>query len=248
MSGQSKALLVLDAGNSRLKWMHSSASGVLRGAIPNAELSAQALLKALEPGSLDELVVSSVRSDKFNAELQLMCEALWGVDAVFARVQRECLGVKAAYDDLAYLGVDRWLAMLAAYNRSKRACVVVDAGTAITVDFVDAAGMHLGGLIVPGLQAVLRGLWHGTDAVSPESLTIAQNWQPGCDTVSCVEQGVSASMRGLVEQVKHYSQRLSPVDFYLTGGDSSVFEPWVEGAILAADLVMDGAMLWIERQ
>jgi type III pantothenate kinase len=65
----------------------------------------------------------------------------------------------------ATAGVDRLLAGLGAYSRSGEACVVIDAGTAVTVDFIDARGVFRGGCIAPGLSMMLRSLHQGTAAL-----------------------------------------------------------------------------------
>lgn len=66
-------------------------------------------------------------------------------------------GVRNGYADYQRLGMDRWLAIIGAYQLARGACLVLDLGTAITADYVNAAGEHLGGYICPGLP-LMRGL------------------------------------------------------------------------------------------
>ncbi|SMF45144.1 type III pantothenate kinase [Alteromonadaceae bacterium Bs31] len=248
MFGQNEGFLALDAGNSRLKWMYRAGADESVGVCDYGEFGSVSLLQKIKCENPSRIVVSSVKPEAFNRQLAERCVAAWGVKPVFAHVEKNCLGVTAGYENLAHLGVDRWLAMLAAFSANEQACVVVDAGTAITVDFVESRGRHIGGLIVPGIQASARALFRDTHAVSPESLTLAQKWQPGCDTLSCVEQGVSASLQGLLAQIEGFSLQMgSDVKLYLTGGDAAVLQPWLGGSIKSPELVLEGALLWLKQ-
>ncbi len=71
-------------------------------------------------------------------------------------------GVTIRYSDPSRLGVDRWLAMLAAHAASTKACLVVDCGTALTIDKLTASGEHCGGYIIPGLALMRRSLEENT--------------------------------------------------------------------------------------
>ena len=102
------------------------------------------------------------------------------------------------------VGVDRLLCCLAAFNMAEQACIVVDAGTAITVDFVDGQGVHHGGAIAPGVAAMLQGLGEAAPALpkltAPDALAIstpqAEPW--GADTEPAMAVGVRAAAVGLV--------------------------------------------------
>ncbi len=94
-----------------------------------------------------------------------------GVERITTR--RVAAGVVNGYADPSLLGVDRWLAVIGAYQRVQGACVVADIGTAATVDVVAADGRHRGGYIVPGPQLMVASLLRGTSdlaefrAISP---------------------------------------------------------------------------------
>ena len=94
-------------------------------------------------------------------------------------------------------GQDRLLAAYAAYDAVKQACVVVDAGTAITVDFVDGAGTYQGGAIAPGLQMQLRALREGTTSL-PEVELREPAGDFGANTEEAMLHGVVQGARGLV--------------------------------------------------
>ena len=71
----------------------------------------------------------------------------------------------SGYRDPERLGVDRWLALIAARERSKQPTVIVDAGSACTIDLLDSEGRHLGGYILPGLTAMGEALVRGTHQI-----------------------------------------------------------------------------------
>lgn len=102
------------------------------------------------------------------------------------------------------VGIDRLLNALGAYSRSGEACVVIDAGTAITVDLVDETGVFQGGVIAPGLAMMMKALHEGTAAlplVTPPTRP-AESAGPlanplGKDTIEAITKGCVASAVGL---------------------------------------------------
>ncbi len=126
-------------------------------------------------------------------------------------------------DHEAIVGVDRLLNAAAAYDVLKQACVVVDAGTAITIDFIDGAGTFHGGAIAPGGQMMLDSLRHGTAALP--QVQLAKPDEPiGHNTtqamLTAVFYGVRGMVRELVEQYAHVAG-VYPV-VVATGGDAQM--------------------------
>jgi type III pantothenate kinase len=89
----------------------------------------------------------------------------FGIAPQFARSTFTAANVSSAYDVPERLGVDRWLAMLAAYNSLSEAVVVIDLGSAMTADGISKAGHHVGGYIAPGLRMMAQSLLARTDLV-----------------------------------------------------------------------------------
>src|SRR5690606_18274094 len=110
----------------------------------------------------------SVSAEASVARVSAACEDAFGIVPVRLRTAAETCGVRCAYADPARLGVDRWLAVVAAYRDPGGPAVVFDCGTAITVDAVTTAGEHLGGLIIPGIQLMRRALYGSTAGISDE--------------------------------------------------------------------------------
>jgi len=121
-------------------------------------------------------------------------------------------------------GQDRLLNALAAFHLRKQACVVVDAGTAITVDFVDGEGTFIGGAIAPGLRLSLDALHRGTAALPHVELAVPDADPFGRSTREAMLNGVLYGARGLVRMLtERYAEayRAYPI-VIATGGDARV--------------------------
>lgn len=242
-------LLELDVGNTRLKWRIASPSGVssgdiLRLAKSNAEVVSE-LCTAVADFCVGCVSVASVADSDFSSALKVGLSEGGLPEPEFAYVTAEASGVVCGYSDVSRLGVDRWLVVLAAHHMSKHGAVVVDCGSAITVDVV-YGGCHLGGYIVPGLRLMIEALFAGTDRVK-----VTQDFdcdlRPGCDTSAAVNRGVLQMVVGLVAQaVREWPGDSGRIPVLLTGGDAADVKSVIETGVKAADvrlcpdLVMDG--------
>ncbi|MEL7472076.1 MAG: type III pantothenate kinase [Planctomycetota bacterium] len=150
------------------------------------------------------------------------------------------------------VGADRWLNALAAFGRARQACVVVDAGTAVTVDFVDGEGTFHGGAIAPGVRMMLGALASGADALP------AVEWDGalpaggpfGQSTPDAMLRGVLASVQGLVrDRVEAYAEAFGAYpQVVATGGDSiALFESSDLIEQIVPDLQLIGLQVACER-
>jgi type III pantothenate kinase len=142
-------------------------------------------------------------------------------------------------------GVDRLLNAAAAYEILKQACVVVDAGTAITIDFVDGEGTFQGGAIAPGAAMQLKALHEGAPAL-PELSVLAPDDEPfGRNTVQAMRQGVFHGIRGMVQRlVERYAEAYGAFPMVIaTGGDAAML---FEGEPLFDRIVPDLTLLGME--
>ncbi|MEO0716345.1 MAG: type III pantothenate kinase [Planctomycetota bacterium] len=166
------------------------------------------------------VVMSSVHAEASDR----IAEALTGIDV--HRVGRDVpVPIDMAVDDVGTVGQDRLLCALAAWTRSKTACVVVDAGTALTVDFVDGEGVFQGGAIVPGVRMMLAAMASGTAALPEVDFDPAEEPGPfGKDTRRAMALGARSALRGAVrELVDSYAiayEAYPPV--VATGGDAEL--------------------------
>ena len=154
-------LLAVDAGNTRIKWALFEAWGWGgTGAIPTAQSGhlAQAW-RALPEGM--RAIVSNVAGIEVQRQIEHACTAL-GAQLTVVSPRAIELGVTNGYRDPRQLGSDRWAALIAAHHAQRGHKLVVNAGTALTVDALLDDGQFLGGLIVPGPGLMRRSLERGT--------------------------------------------------------------------------------------
>src|SRR5262249_20386322 len=160
-----------------------------------------------------------------------------------AATTRALGGVTCGYQDPRRLGVDRWLGIVAARQRTALAFVVAGLGTAATLDFVDAMGRHLGGYIVPGLHLMADSLLRRTADVHVE-FDVPPEFGPGTNTADGVNRGVLTMLRDFIVASMGRFESTSgarPIDLFITGGDAGIL-----GSLIARphhvveDLVLDG--------
>jgi type III pantothenate kinase len=132
-----------------------------------------------------------------------------------AQSQVDGFGVRNAYRQPEKLGVDRWLALVAARQDLQPVCVV-DCGTAITLDLLDGEGQHLGGLICPGLTLMKQALSDGTQALAFDGREFAL--KPADFTEAAIDSGTLFAAIGLVEAV--LARQPEGFKIILTGGDA----------------------------
>jgi len=206
-------ILDIDAGNSRIKWRLSGNGRVLaQDSQPTVELASGETLLLPETAAIDEVRLASVAGSKVVAALQKQFAGLLKV----AQVSPSAGGVTCGYKQPDRLGVDRWLALVAAYQQFQQAVLVVDAGSAMTMDLVGPKGEHLGGYIVPGLRLMADALWQGTRDVKVTSGDFENMLVPGTNSQQAVDRGCLLVAVSAVENLA--SQY--PAHILLTGGDA----------------------------
>ncbi len=150
-------------------------------------------------------------------------------DALIQQVTWPDVPIKMNVDSPDRVGIDRLLSAFAAWSRFGSPAVVIDAGSAITVDWVDPSGTFCGGAIMPGLELQSRSLVMGTEALPQIELnTDAPIELPAKNTVAAIRAGivlgVAAALDGLIERYASASDKFIVV---LTGGDARTLSPHV---------------------
>lgn len=146
--------LLLDIGNTRVSWAYAQDGDLLApGDFIYREQPASLRFSWLDmlAHSPTSVAAVNVAGTKIESETARVIAERFSVDVEFCRTTAKCGGVTNGYTETGQLGVDRWASIVGAWHRYRDDVVVVDAGTAMTVDLVRATGEHLGGLIVPGL-------------------------------------------------------------------------------------------------
>jgi type III pantothenate kinase len=131
---------------------------------------------------------------------------------------------KHSLDDASTVGHDRILNAMGAYSRAAQACIVIDAGTAVTVDFVDGEGNFNGGVIAPGVHMMLRALHERTSALPLVDLHRPERARGvfGKDTRHAIMLGVIGAVQGLARlMIERYSESYGAYPQVIaTGGDA----------------------------
>jgi len=222
--------LLIDAGNSRLKWAVAGPRGWdAQGDLGYAELG---LLADVLP-SVDRCFIASVTGDRHERALRELL-GKGQIRAEWLAAERRFDDLANGYDDPAQLGVDRWMAVIAAHARKRGPLLVVSVGTAMTVDAVSTDGTFLGGLIV------LR------DAIAQGTARVAAGngcWQPfPSNSADAVQSGIIAALAGAV-LVQHRQLAASAEDVccFLTGGGAAMLQPHLPVALeWVPNLVLEG--------
>lgn len=233
-------ILEIDAGNTRIKWRLRKQAPFASQAILWSQINQLERFLVREEG-IESIWVSCVASEERELLLRKVLSAFASnVDVVWVESAEQMAKVRFAYKDVSKLGVDRCLAMCAAYENLGRDLLVIDAGSAITADYLDKSGQHLGGYIFPGLSMLRESLRSGTGRVAVREEELLET-SPGQDTEDCVTNAVNLALRATVmEWVSKVCGDLSHATI-ITGGDAE-FICRITGMSFqhVPDLVLDG--------
>ncbi len=212
-----KRFLVIDAGNTRIKLgIYFQDELIDNLSFSNDELTE---LKSFLTGNrFDAAIISSVRSKK---DTQWLLQLVQGAK-LFQTLPR--LPIQIDYETPETLGADRLANVIGAYSISMKACLIIDIGTCIKFDIVDAEGTYLGGSISPGMRMRYRAMNEFT-----AGLPLVNNFKPakliGKSTVDCMHVG---TMRGIQAEldsfIKTYTADYQDLDIFITGGDAHYFD------------------------
>lgn len=159
----------------------------------------------------------------------VLTECLRAQNVSDLRQVRACasqLGVKNCYANPQSLGIDRWLALIAARQLTNKNVIIVDAGTALTIDILAADGLHKGGLILPGLNMMRDSLLVNTNM--DLQLNKAQaDYELACDSQRAVLNGTLYSIVSSIDQILDVVDPKTSGDFVrvITGGDAEKLLP-----------------------
>jgi type III pantothenate kinase len=241
--------LLLDMGNTRLKWaLQAQGAGWLaQGALEWGEVDLDDKLAATwaELPQPMRIASASVVDDVREHRIAAITQRVFGMAPHWLRTPASACGVRNAYAEPRRLGVDRFLAMVAAHASHRTPCVLVSAGTALVLDALGADGLHLGGLIAPGVRLMQQSLLDSTAQVRPRRagviLELADN------TADAVTSGCWQAAAALIERFHaHMLPRLGATPtLVLDGGDAQQLASMLSlPATLVRDGVLQGLALW----
>jgi type III pantothenate kinase len=223
-------MMLLDVGNSSVKWASENNGLLERGGrfYYRDEGFSHAAGRAWEGFPAPRvLAVASVAGAAMEHEISDWSERTWSTTPFYIRVVRQAAGVTNAYREADALGVDRWAAIIAAHHDSGNPVCVIDCGTAITLDIVDAAGNHQGGLIAPGLDMMKSSLVKGAAAIGPLPAQAGTLSLLSRNTIDGVNSGIMHMAGALIDRVTGESAADydGNLDVVITGGDAERILP-----------------------
>ena len=232
-------MLLIDAGNSRIKWALLEGGVWLRqGAAEQADRTAlQQAFAVLPPPR--KIFVSNVAGDEAAQSIRTACAA-WSCPVEFIVPEIEQCGVRSCYEQPAQLGSDRWAALIAAWHQQRTACLVVNCGTATTIDALSVQGEFIGGMILPGMDMMRRSLAEGTARLTASVGT----WREfPCNTADAMFSGAIQATVGAIWQ----QFELLGVDgarCLLSGGAADRLQPHLDLSLERVDnLVLRGLQI-----
>lgn len=222
-------VLQIDIGNSRIKWrLMNGHKPLLAGSQATATILSGKPLDLKGVNSVSEMHIASVANPAVITSLRHQLVERFPVSIKMPQVTAKAGGVSCGYKNPQQLGVDRWLAIVAAYHQFPERLLVVDAGSAITLDLVSPEGQHQGGYIIPGLRLMNEALRGGTEAVDVITSNASDFLVPGEDSQQAVNKGCLMAAVAAVEKLA--SQH--PIRVVVTGGDAEVL---INGLNLESD-------------
>ncbi|MDO8933945.1 MAG: type III pantothenate kinase [Rhodocyclaceae bacterium] len=232
MSG---GVLCIDCGNTRLKWgLRDGGRWLVQDALPLADVDR---LADMLPGRPARIVACNVAGAAVGASVETLvgCD---GVPLSWVSAQASQGGVTNRYDNPAQLGADRWAALVGARGLHRRACLVVNAGTATTIDVLDGAGDFLGGLILPGLQ-MMRAALAGNTAGLPLAAGVFRDLPRNTD--DAIASGCLDATLGAIERMFRHVAGAPGALCLLSGGAATGIAAQIALPVRRVDnLVLEG--------
>ena len=232
-------ILAIDAGNSRIKWgVHEDGSWRVQGWVATAQPARLAReWGKLEPPAV--IIATNVAGERVARSIVSATRRLERRVRFVTSVASQC-GVKNSYDRPSQLGADRWAALIGARHLHRGSCVVVNAGTTMTVDALAADGVFLGGMIVAGTDLMRGALARKTAQLRPRGGKFA--YFPA-RTADAIESGTVNALAGAVERMLRFmceAGQEAPLAM-LSGGAARFIAPHLNGTVEVVDnLVLEG--------
>ena len=219
--------ILADFGNSRLK-LGRLYRGELRDvdALPYTESAVTEWIRRAAPARPEQLLICTVITDARLVTIRRQLEHRFACPTHQVETPAAAYGVRVAYTEPHRLGVDRYVAMVGAHRSAPGHKLVVDAGTAMTLDILSTQGEHLGGYIVPGLGLQQDALRRNIATVATHHRT-ASSLVPGRDTATATAAGQLLALTGAIESACARAAQWvdGPLHVILAGGDAPVIAP-----------------------
>lgn len=239
-------VLIIDAGNSAVKWAISGAHGLsqMQSALYPQNISSHFFIELWQHINKPICITAScVANDSVWLALSEACKKLWSIDVNKVISLKDGYGLKNAYENASSLGSDRWAAMIGARELTDNPFMLVGAGSALTIDMVNETGQHMGGYIIPGLSMMRESLSLYTANIKvADTHEAAPTLSLANSTSACVEAGIHLSAVKLIEAVnEQQSKQVNKLQCYLTGGNAKLIAELLEFKCdIVPDIVLRG--------
>lgn len=235
---------VFDLGNSRLKCAQLHDDGGLGEVIALAHEQTEFArkLQQLLPERADSACLASVASPTLTAAvIEVLTQRFRCISMARSSVQFG--GIRVAYAEPARLGVDRFLALLAAHGRGSGPWLIAGVGTALTVDLLDRDGLHRGGRIAPSPRIMREALHAAAAQLPPEG---GDYREFASDTADALASGCEGAAMGLIDRSLTQATRMlgEAPTLLLHGGGADMLAPHFPDALHAPALVLEGLAAW----
>ena len=220
--------LLIDFGNSRCKWARCE-EGALQSvdAIEYARQTTQqrveGVMQAIHIDDIKQVHAVSVLGAEFEESFANQLASLAGITVKFHHSQKNNYGVTLSYSNVHTYGDDRYAALIAAHHQVGGNKIVVDCGTATTIDMIDSQGHHEGGLIMPGARLMVESLVNKASGVfsneTKQPVNLLCNNTQDAVYSGCVSQ-LQYGVQGIINKLTDGKQCV----VILTGGESSLLD------------------------
>jgi type III pantothenate kinase len=232
-------ILAIDAGNSRVKWgWHDGAAWTSVATVPLIEFAASS--DHINPFSIthgdpEGIVISNVAGEGAH-QLLVNWTSIFDAEPLWLHGEAERCGVRSRYDRPEQLGPDRWAALVAARAVHTGPCLIVNAGTATTIDMLSGDGVFLGGAISPGID-LMRFVLHEHTGRLP--LQEGSFRDAPRNTLDAIETGCRHAQAGAVERM-HRAMGGNPLCIVSGGAGRQLLELLRLPSRYIENLVLDG--------
>lgn len=237
--------LLIDAGNTRIKWalVNDGGDWLHNGVLPVGQANE---LPGFFAGSQDitQIWVSNVAGEKVSHQVRSI-GAGRSLQVHFTVSKEMQCGVRNGYFNAAQLGSDRWAALIAAWDLVQGTCLVVNCGTAITIDALSGQGKFLGGLILPGIELMQRSLAAAADQLKSGYIKPEQGKcvQFPVNTADAVFSGAIQAGCGAIQR-QYALLGDDGAQVVLSGGAAGVLKEHINLPLRVVDnLVLQGLLL-----
>jgi len=245
--------LLIDIGNTALKFcFEEDLSSMKYETLKHGEFNVTELLNRLNKNNEISLIaLSTVYVDSVTNLIKQWCKDNHA-ELLQVKSEAKFKSLINGYQKPNDLGVDRWLSMIALNDEMSQPYTVISCGTAITLDCVDPQGVHMGGVIMPGIDLMVKSLVqdtmainevvNDTNSVSDDFVGLAKN------TSNAVDVGILLAITGMIEKA------ISKVDMkknkiFLTGGNSKVIKKNLNLDVeIRPGLVLNGLAVYLRRE